>query len=69
MTTKIKIINKKEDEAFYKVAKSIADFMELKGWKVLIIAGIRVQKQPLSLKYNYELIIKFTGKKILKKIN
>ena len=44
--------------------KEIGKYLEAKGWKALVIGFKGITKR--ELKYNYSLIIDFTGKKIKK---
>jgi len=57
---------KKEDIAFTKMANSICNYLKLKGWEIIVIGDTRIQQPIGSLKYNFELIFRFTGKKIKK---
>lgn len=51
-------------EKFY---KEVAKFLKEKGWGVLVIGGIRIEQRNPSRKYNFELVVNFTGKKLEKK--
>lgn len=42
---------------------SVAKYLEKKGWKVLVIGSPRIEQQPGDLQFNYEFILRFTGKK------
>jgi len=56
-------------DKFNKMVKAICDYMEEKGWQILVIGSSRVQQEINALKYNFELVFRFTGKKIEKKVN
>jgi len=43
---------------------AIGPYLESIGWRALVAGVDRVQQEAGSLKYNYELVIKFTGSKI-----
>lgn len=43
---------------------AVAEFLERRGWKVLVIGSPRIQQQPGDLQLNYEFVLKFTGKKL-----
>ena len=63
-------IKKVKLNSFDIVAVAIANYMRKKGWSILVIGEPQVQKEIGSLKYNFELVFKFTGKKIIsQKIN
>ena len=56
-------IKKVKPNSFDIVAVAIAKYMREKGWSVLVIGEPRVQQSAGSLKYNFELVFRFTGKK------
>lgn len=43
---------------------AVAEFLERREWKVLVIGSPRIQQQPGDLQFNYEFVLKFTGKKL-----
>lgn len=50
-----------KDQRFLTAA---AQFLERRGWNVLVIGTSRVQQQPFERKFNYELVLSFTGSKL-----
>ena len=59
----IKEENRKKDE-FDKVAQAICAYLKVRGWNVLVVGESRIQQPIGSLKYNFELVFRFTGKKL-----
>lgn len=43
--------------------RAAADYLESKGWSVLVGSIDRIQQWPGEPAFNYELVIKFTGSK------
>lgn len=50
----------KHDDPFLKAA---ARYLERHGWTVLVIGGTGVHQHPGGFRFNYQLVINFTGKK------
>jgi hypothetical protein len=45
------------------IQKHAIEYLESKGWGVAVIGEVVIQHQPSQLKFNNELVIKFTGNK------
>ena len=43
--------------------KEATKLLKKGGWNVLVIGDVRVEQRSLRRKYNYELVIGFTGRK------
>lgn len=43
--------------------RDVAAYLESVGWSVMVIGPGHVQQQPGAYKFNYELVIPFTGNK------
>lgn len=48
-------------DRLYKVA---AKYLEANGWKPIVMGGTAIQQPLLGNKFNYEFVIRFTGKRI-----
>ena len=46
-----------------KLQKAIGEFIESKGWKVMVIGSMRIEQRNPRTKYNFEFVVGFTGKK------
>ena len=57
-------MSKRKKDGFGIMAKAIAGYMREQGWEIIVLGSMRVQQQPSALKYNYELVFRFTGKQI-----
>jgi hypothetical protein len=57
-------MTKEQQRAFDRMAKEVGKFLQTIGWKALVIGIPRVQQQPGELKYNFEFVMRFTGKQI-----
>lgn len=44
-----------------KIQEEAVNYLKGKGWSVTIIGEVIIQHQPDQLKFNNELVIKFTG--------
>ena len=42
---------------------AIAKYLKSKGWNVLVVGTLGVQKEPNSNKYNHQFFLNFTGGK------
>lgn len=42
---------------------TVAKYLEQNGWKVLVIGSPSVRHDPGDLEFNYQFVLKFTGKK------
>lgn len=42
---------------------STATYLEQNGWKVLVIGSPSIHHDPADLEFNYQFVLKFTGKK------
>lgn len=45
-----------------------ARFLKSKGWAPIVIGGITIEQPLGSLKYNYQLVVKFTGSRVTPKV-
>ncbi len=59
-------MSKNKKDSFGIMAEAIAKYMREQGWEVIALDKIRVQQHFADLKYNYDLVFRFTGKKISK---
>lgn len=53
----------KKDVVADRMLTATAKFLEKQGWKVLVIGSPRIMQQPGELAFNYEFVLRFTGKK------
>lgn len=56
-----KRVTKKPDG--YAMLGVVAKYLEKQGWKVLIIGSPRIEQQFGNRPFNYEFVLRFTGKK------
>jgi hypothetical protein len=49
-------------DAFSVFARAMARYLDTQGWTVLVAGGVGIEARP-PLKYNYRLVMDFTGKK------
>ncbi len=59
----------KENKEFNKMVEAIGNYMKKEGWDIIVISNPQIHKPSGSLKYNFELTFKFTGKELTPKIN
>ena len=69
MKTKEKIIEEKRNKVFDKLAKSIGDYLRINNWDISVISTPQIKQEIGSLKYNYILEFKFTGRNINQTLN
>ena len=60
---------KRKRDSFDIMAEAIAKHMRERGWEIMALVNMKVQRPLASLKYNYELVFKFTGKQLPKEKN
>ena len=53
---------KKSDKVYNNMAKAVAEYIMSMGGSAIVIGGVAIGKDPSSLKYNYFIQIKITGK-------
>lgn len=57
------LLKEKPKENNHKImAEAIRDYMKERGWEIIVLGKIEVRHYPSELNYNYELVIRFTGK-------
>ncbi len=62
--SKIKEINKKGEEDLEDLLLETAGaYLKTKGWKVMVIGGMRIEQPMLNSKFQYQFVINFVGKK------
>ena len=59
-------LTKKEikEDKFQIMIEAISDYLKIKHWITFVMGDVKIQKQPDDLKYNYEFVTRFTGKKL-----
>ena len=54
---------KKVDRHLDRLYKAVANYVEKRGGKVVVIGGVQVQEWPGDLKFNFTIGIKCTGRR------
>ena len=57
-------MRKRKKDSFGVMAEAIAKYMREQGWEIIVLGKMKVQQYPSDLKFNYELVFRFTGKRI-----
>ena len=53
----------RKDAAFNRMAKAVANYLEVNGWTVLVVGPAKVQHWPQERKYNHDFVLRFMGGK------
>ena len=63
-------LTKKEikEDKFQIMIEAISNYLKTKHWITFVMGDVKIQKQPDDLKYNYEFVTRFTGKKLKEEI-
>ncbi len=50
------------NDRYDKLVDAMADYLRAEGWNPLVAGGIRIEQPIGNVRYNYELVIPFTGR-------